>query len=256
MQERLQKIIANAGIASRRKAEELILEGSVTVNGQVVRELGTKADPEKDAIKVKGKLIHRSQKKTYIVLHKPRGYITSMSDPQGRPVVTDLLRGVKARVYPVGRLDYESEGLLILTDDGDLAHTLMHPSNEIPKTYVAKVKGVLEDKEVGRLEKGIRLREGVTAPAVVKRIKKTDSNSWIEITVHEGRYRQVRRMLDEVRHSVLRLIRIRYGPIELGDIPPGKYRHLTPEEIKRLRMWIKPVNKIQANKCLKEGIHG
>lgn len=246
MQERLQKIIANAGIASRRKAEELILEGSVTVNGQVVWELGAKADPEKDAIKVKGKLIHQPQKKTYIVLNKPRGYITSMSDPQGRPVVTELLKGVRARVYPVGRLDYESEGLLILTDDGDLAHTLMHPSHETPKTYVAKVKGVLEDKEIGRLEKGIRLREGVTAPAVVKRIKKTDSNSWIEITVHEGRYRQVRRMLDEVRHSVLRLIRIRYGPIELGDTPPGKYRYLTPEEIKSLRKWIKPVNKAQA----------
>lgn len=235
MQERLQKIIANAGVASRRKAEELILEGSVTVNGQVVRELGAKADPEKDAIKVKGKLIHQPQKKTYIVLNKPRGYITSMSDPQGRPVVTELLKGVRARVYPVGRLDYESEGLLILTDDGTLAHTLMHPSHETPKTYVAKVKGVLEDKEVGRLEKGIRLREGVTAPAVVKRVKKTDSNSWIEITVHEGRYRQVRRMLDEVRHSVLRLIRIRYGPIELADLPPGKYRYLTPQEVKKLK---------------------
>jgi len=235
MQERLQKIIAHAGVASRRKAEELILEGSVTVNGRVVRELGAKADPDKDAIKVRGKLIHRPLKKTYIILNKPRGYITSMSDPRGRPVVTDLLKGVRARVYPVGRLDYDSEGLLILTDDGELAYTLMHPSHEIPKTYIAKVKGVLGDKEIQRLERGIRLREGVTAPAVVKKIKKTDSNSWIEITVHEGKYRQVRRMLDEVRHPVLRLIRIRYGPVELGEIPPGRYRYLTPQEIAKLK---------------------
>lgn len=235
MLERLQKIIAAAGVASRRKAEELILDGSVTVNGRIVRELGTKADPEKDAIKVGGKLIHLPQKKTYIALNKPKGYITSMSDPQGRPVVIELLKGVKGKVYPAGRLDYDTEGLLLLTNDGDFAHTLMHPSHEMPKTYLAKVKGIIEDKAIERLERGIRLREGITAPAVVKKIKKTDANSWIEITVHEGRYRQVRRMLEEIRYPVLKLIRIRYGPIDLGDIPQGKYRHLTLQEVKKLK---------------------
>ena len=235
MLERLQKIIANAGVASRRKAEELILDGSVTVNGRIVRELGTKADPEEDAIKVGGKLIHLPQKKTYIALNKPKGYITSMSDPQGRPVVIELLKGVKGKVYPAGRLDYDTEGLLLLTNDGDLAYILMHPSHEMPKTYLAKVKGIIEDKAIERLERGIRLREGITAPAVVKKIKKTDANSWIEITVHEGRYRQVRRMLEEIRCPVLKLIRIRYGPIDLGDIPQGKYRHLTSQEVKKLK---------------------
>jgi len=235
MQERLQKIIANAGAASRRKAEELILEGSVTVNGAVIRELGSKADPEKDAIKVMGKLIHLPQRKTYVILHKPRGYITSLSDPEGRPVVTELLKGVKARVVPVGRLDYDTEGLLLLTDDGDLAHTLMHPAHEIPKTYVAKVKGVLEEEEVRKLEKGVRVRGRMTAPAIVKKIRKAEENSWIEITIHEGRYHQVRRMLEEVEHPVLKLIRVRYATMELGDLPPGKYRYLTPQEVKSLK---------------------
>lgn len=235
MLERLQKIIANAGVASRRKAEELILEGSVTVNGKIVKELGAKANPEKDAIKVKGKLIHIPQRKTYIVLNKPKGYITSVSDPQGRPVVMDLLKGVKSRVYPVGRLDYDTEGLLILTDDGELAHALMHPAYEMPKTYLAKIKGVLEDKEIEKLKGGIRLREGITAPAAVRKIKRTDSNSWIEITVHEGKYRQVRRMLEGVGHPAMKLMRVRYGPVELGDIPLGKYRYLTQAEVKSLK---------------------
>lgn len=235
MQERLQKIISCAGVASRRKAEELILEGGVTVNGKIVRELGIKADPEKDAIKVKGKLIHIPRRKTYIVLNKPKGCITSVSDPRGRPVVMDLLKGVRARVYPVGRLDYDTEGLLILTDDGELAHALMHPAHEIPKTYLAKIKGVLEDKEIEKLERGMRLREGITAPAAVRKIKRTDSNSWIEITVHEGRYHQVRRMLEKVGHPVLKLFRSRHGPIELGDVPLGRYRYLTPQEVKKLK---------------------
>ncbi len=235
MQERLQKIISAAGVASRRKAEELIVEGCVTVNGRIVTELGAKADPEKDAIKVSGKLLRIPQTKTYIVLNKPRGYITSMRDPEGRPVVTELLKGVKARVVPVGRLDYDTEGLLILTNDGELAHALMHPSHEMPKTYLAKVKGVIEDSAVEKLRRGVRLREGMTAPAEVNKLKKTDANSWIEITVHEGRYRQVRRMLDEVGYPVIKLIRVTCGPLALGNVPPGKYRHLTSEEVKLLR---------------------
>ena len=235
MQERLQKIISAAGAASRRKAEELIVEGSVTVNGRIVRELGTKADPEKDAIKVSGKLIHLPQSKTYIVLNKPRGFITSMKDPEGRPVVTELLKGVKARVVPVGRLDYDTEGLLIMTNDGDLAHSLMHPSHVISKIYLAKVKGIIEDKAIERLEKGVKLREGVTAPARVKKLKKSVANSWVEITVHEGRYRQVRRMLEEVGYPVIKLIRVTYGSLALGNVPLGKYRHLTSDEVKLLK---------------------
>ncbi len=235
MQERLQKIIAHSGVASRRRAEELIIDGSVTVNGQVVRELGTKADPEKDAIKVMGKLIHLPQRNTYIVLNKPVGYITSMSDPEGRPVVTELLKGVKARVYPVGRLDYDTEGLLIMTDDGGLANSMMHPSHEVSKTYLVKVKGVLEDKEIEKLQKGIKLDDGMTAPAGVKRLKKADANSWIELTIHEGRYHQVKRMMERVGHSVIKLVRVRYGSIELGNVPPGTFRYLTNEEVKILK---------------------
>lgn len=235
MQERLQKIIANAGIASRRKAEEFIVEGLVTVNGRIVRELGTKADPDKDAIKVMGKLIRMPQSNTYIVLNKPVGYITSMSDPEGRPVVTDLLKGVKSRVYPVGRLDYDTEGLLILTNDGELANRLMHPSHEIPKTYLVKIKGTLEDIEMEKLSKGVKLEDGLTAPAVVRKLKKADANSWIEMTIHEGRYHQVKRMVEKVGHSVIKLIRVRYGSIELGNVPPGQYRYLTHEEVKDLK---------------------
>jgi 23S rRNA pseudouridine2605 synthase len=235
MLERLQKIISAAGAASRRKAEELIVEGSVTVNGRIIRELGTKADPGKDAIKVSGKLIHLPQSKTYIVLNKPRGFITSMKDPEGRPVVTELLKGVKARVVPVGRLDYDTEGLLIMTNDGDLAHSLMHPSHEITKIYLAKVKGIIEDKAIERLEKGVKLREGVTAPARVKKLKKSAANSWVEITVREGRYRQVRRMLEEVGYPVIKLIRVTYGSLALGNVPLGKYRHLTSDEVKLLK---------------------
>jgi len=235
MQERLQKIIARAGIASRRKAEELILQGLVTVNGQVVTRLGTKADPEKDAIKVKGKLIRIPRQKVYIMLNKPRGYITAASDPLGRPVVMDLLKKVKVRVFPVGRLDYNSEGLLLLTNDGDLAHKLMHPSREIPRRYYVKIKGVLDEKDMARLERGVKLEDGVTAPARVRPVRKTKANSWIEITIHEGKYREVRRMLERVGHRVIKLIRTGYGPLELGNLPEGQYRYLTPEEVKKLK---------------------
>ncbi|MBI5193763.1 MAG: rRNA pseudouridine synthase [Nitrospirae bacterium] len=235
MLERLQKIIANSGAASRRKAEELIVDGLVTVNGNVVRELGTKADPEKDAIKVSGKLIRLPERHTYIVLNKPQGYITSMNDPEGRPIVTELLKGVKARVFPVGRLDYDTEGLLIMTDDGDLAHSLMHPSHEIAKTYLVKIKGYLEDKEMEKLETGVKLEDGLTSPAVVRKLKKADANSWIELTIHEGRYHQVKRMMEKVGHQVIKLIRVRYGFIELGNLPPGTFRYMTAEEVKSLK---------------------
>lgn len=235
MLERLQKIISAAGIASRRAAEQLILQGRVRVNGKVVAELGTKADPEKDHIKVDGKLINPRQPKTYIMLNKPAGYVTTLSDPEGRPTVQALLRGVKTRVYPVGRLDFHTEGLLILTNDGDFAHLVMHPRHELPKTYLVKIKGTLDQDDIEQLEKGVYLEEGKTSPAQVRLIRKEVANSWVEITIREGRKRQVRRMFDRVDHSVIKLKRIKIGPLSLGDLQPGKYRHLTQSEVEAIR---------------------
>ncbi len=234
MLERLQKIISAAGITSRRAAEQLISEGRVRVNGTVVTELGTKADASKDHIKVDGKLINPRQQPTYIMLNKPAGFVTTMSDPEGRPTVHDLLKGVKTRVYPVGRLDYNTEGLLLLTNDGDFAHLITHPKHEFPKTYLAKVKGVLDDRQIELLEKGVFLQDGKTAPAKVKKIRKEEANSWVEITIHEGRKRQVRRMFDHVGRSVIKLKRVRTGGLSLGDLAEGSFRYLTSQEVKGL----------------------
>ncbi|MDH4163058.1 MAG: pseudouridine synthase [Nitrospirota bacterium] len=235
MEERIQKIISAAGVVSRRAAEELIREGRVRVNGTVVTEMGTKADPDKDHIKVDGKLINPQQPKTYLMLNKPVGYVTTMSDPEGRPVVADLLKGVKVRVYPVGRLDYDTEGLLLLTNDGDFAHLVTHPKHELPKTYLVKVKGVLSDSDVDNLEKGVFLKDGKTAPARVRRLRKEESNSYVEITIHEGRKRQVRRMIDYTGHSVIKLKRSKVGVLPLGDLELGAYRHLTSDEVRALQ---------------------
>jgi len=233
-EDRIQKILAKCGIASRRKAEEMILEGRVTVNGKIAV-LGMKADLKKDHIKVNGKLISRFEPRVYIMFNKPAKCITSTYDPEGRPTLKDFLKGIKTNVFPVGRLDYDSEGLLLLTNDGELANAILHPGGEIPKTYLLKIKGVLEDKDIQKLEKGVKLEDGVTAPAKVKKIKKTEANSWIEITIHEGRKHQVKRMLERVGHPVLKLKRVRINGLSLGDLPLGMYRYLTPEEIKRLK---------------------
>jgi len=235
MEERIQKIISAAGVTSRRAAEELIAEGRVRVNGQVVTELGTKADPNKDHIKVDGKLINPKQPPTYIMLNKPAGFMTTMADPEGRPTVHDLLKGVKVRVYPVGRLDYNTEGLLLLTNDGDFAHLITHPKHEFPKTYLVKLKGVLEDGAIAALEAGVFLKDGKTAPAKIRKIRKEESNSWVDITIHEGRKRQVRRMFDHMGHSVIRLKRVKTGGLTLGDLAEGAYRHLTSDEVALLR---------------------
>jgi len=235
MEERIQKIMAAAGIASRRAAEEIILEGRVRVNGAIVTELGAKADPDNDHIKVDGKLINPKQPKTYLMLNKPAGCVTTMFDPEGRPTVTSLLKGVKTRVYPVGRLDYDTEGLLLLTNDGDFAFRVTHPSHELPKTYQVKIKGVLEDRQIENLEQGVFLKDGKTAPAKVKKLRKEEANSWVEITIHEGRKRQVRRMIDHTGHSVIKLKRVRIGDLHIGDLPLGTYRHLTPEEVKAVQ---------------------
>ena len=238
--ERLQKLIARAGIASRRAAEELILDGQVTVNGRVVRELGSKADPASDHIKVRGKLLLFKSPAIYLMLHKPKGYVTTLRDPEGRPTVIDLLRGVKGRVFPIGRLDYDTEGLLLLTNDGDLANLLMHPRGEIPKTYAAKVKGKLTDEELAELEKGgMPLRTGQTAPCRVRRMREAAENSWIELTLHEGKRRQVRVMLERVGHEVLKLTRIKYAGLSLGDLSRGQFRFLTVEEVRRLRTLVR-----------------
>lgn len=234
MEKRLQKILAEIGIASRRKAEEMIIEGRVTVNGKVAT-IGMKADLNRDHIKLNGKLLIRPEPKVYLIVNKPKGVVTSLHDPEGRPTIKDFLKGVKYRVFPVGRLDYDSEGLLLLTNDGNFTHSVLHPSKKIPKTYLVKVREVLEDDEIEKLRKGIRLEDGVTAPAKVKRIRKTENNSWLEITLHEGKKRQIRRMLDKVGHPVLKLKRIRINGIELGNLESGKYRYLMPDEVDKIK---------------------
>lgn len=240
MLERIQKIISKAGIASRRKAEELMTAGAVTVNGRVVRKLGSKADSERDHIKVSGKLINPKQPKIYLLLNKPREVVTTLSDPLGRVTVKELLRGVRTRVYPVGRLDYDSEGLLLLTNDGELVQRMLHPSFRVPKTYEVKVKGVLTDEEIRDLTKGVELAEGRTLPCRIRKIQKTEKNSWIEMTIYEGRNRQIRRMLENTDHPVLKLKRVRMANLELGGLPIGQYRYLTAPEIKSLKRLVQP----------------
>lgn len=243
--ERLQKIIAAAGITSRRKAEELISQGRVTVNGQVVTELGSKADPERDHIKVDGKLLHGAERHKYLLLNKPKGYVTSVSDPEGRPTVMSLLRNVGERIYPVGRLDYSSEGLLLLTNDGELANKLTRASSHVPKTYLVKISGLAGEDDIAKLRQGIRIgtrpgdagREGFkavrTAPAQIRLIKEA-ANPWYEVTLIEGRNRQIRRMFEEIGHHVEKIKRVRYGPLAL-DVEPGEFRELTPREVETLR---------------------
>jgi 23S rRNA pseudouridine2605 synthase len=238
MEKRLQKILSEVGIASRRKAEEMIAEGRVTVSGRVAT-LGTKADPLKEHIKVDGKLIARPEPKVYIIFNKPREVVTSLRDPEGRPTVKDFLKGIKYRVYPVGRLDFDSEGLLLLTNDGDFAHAVLHPSKNIPKTYHVKVKGNPEDTEIQKLRAGVKLEDGLTAPAQVRMIRKAKNNTWLEMTIHEGRKRQIRRMLEIIGRTALKLKRIRINGIELGKLVPGKYRYLTPEEVYRIKKEVK-----------------
>ena len=235
MEERIQKIMSRCGISSRRKAEEMIMEGLVTVNGAPAT-IGMKADINRDHIKVKGKLINKIESMVYLMFNKPVKCLTSMSETDKRPMVTDYIKRIKARVFPVGRLDFNSEGLLLLTNDGDLANAILHPRKKIPKTYMVKVDGVLDDKDIMKLEKGIRLDDGMTAPAKVRRIpKRTKTNSWIEMTIYEGRKRQIRRMLDRIGHSVIKLVRTKINGIELGGLEPGKYRFLTPDELKKLQ---------------------
>jgi len=236
--ERLQKALARCGIASRRAAERLIDEGRVTVNGSVVRTQGVRVDPAHDAIKVDGRRVPPPAKvRTYLMLNKPRGYVTTLSDPQGRPTVADLVRdarSVHGRVVPVGRLDFNSEGLLILTDDGDLAFDLMHPANGVPKTYAVKVRGEPAPPTLRRLLAGITL-DGKPARPTQVRITRRGANARLEVTVVEGRKHLVRRLLAAVGHPVSRLKRVRYGPLTLGPLAAGEVRPLLGSEIVSLR---------------------
>jgi 23S rRNA pseudouridine2605 synthase len=237
--ERLQKIIAAAGVASRRKAEQLITSGHVQVNGTTITELGSKADAETDHIRVNGKLLQREQQRhVYLLLNKPKGYVTTVNDPEERPTVMDLVRGVRGRVYPVGRLDYASEGLLIMTNDGELANRLMKAASHVAKTYVVKVAGTPTEEAIAKLRGGISIatddgKRVRTGPAAV-RIVKQAANPWYEITLIEGRNRQIRRMFEAVGHHVEKIKRVRYGPLTL-DVPPGEYRSLTLKEVQRLK---------------------
>ncbi len=232
MLERLQKVLAKAGVASRRRAEELIRQGKVRVDGKVVTEMGTKVDPETQNIECKGVALVSREEKVYILLHKPTGYLSTVDDPQGRPIVTDLLKNIKERVYPVGRLDLNTEGALLLTNDGELSQKILHPSHEVNKTYVAKVKGVPGKKKLHALSKGIELEGRKTWPASIKVLKTEAQSTVIQIIIHEGRKRQVRKMFEAIGHPVLALKRTAYGQLELGGLGPGKYRFLTPRDIK------------------------
>lgn len=283
--ERLQKIIAAAGIASRRTAEKMITSGLVEVNGKTVTELGSKADIEHDHIRVNGKLLHGAEQRVYLLMNKPKGYVTTVNDPEGRPTVMNLLRGVHARVYPVGRLDYASEGLLLLTNDGELAHALMKAASHVEKVYLVKVAGVPDERGLQKLRRGLTIPEGRvsdarksrflessdesasgfttsarndkykkaraslktafgsggnakhdrvrTAPSKIRLIKESD-NPWYEVTLIEGKNRQLRKMFEEIGHHVEKIKRVRYGPLAL-DVPPGEFRRLTLGEIAKLK---------------------
>jgi len=241
--ERLQKIIAAAGVASRRKAEALIVSGRVLVNGQVVTELSTKADPEQDHIRVDGKLLQGAERYIYVALNKPKGYVTTVSDEKKRPTVMDLLHNVKGqkvkgRVYPVGRLDWASEGLLLMTNDGALANALMKAASNVAKVYVVKVAGQPDEAKLDKLRRGVSIAEKGgrrvrTAPAKIRLIREGD-NPWLEVTIIEGRNRQVRKMFEEVGHHVEKIRRVQYGPLAL-DVPPGDWRNLTLLEAAKLK---------------------
>ncbi len=232
---RLQKIIARSGITSRRKAEDLIRHGLVTVNGETVMTLGTKVDPVVDHIKVNGRHLKSQPPDMFLMLNKPLGYISTLHDPAGRPTIKALVPKPSLRVFPVGRLDYDSEGLLLLTNNGDIAQACLHPAHHVHKTYLVKIKGILEDSEIQQLRHGLMLEDGPTAPAKVKKAGKAEANSWVEITIHEGRKHQVKRMFEQIGHPVIRLKRVQFGPLNLGTLPPGQTRYLTDKEANDLR---------------------
>lgn len=250
MKERLQKLIAQAGIASRRHAEQLMLAGEVSVNGQVVRELGSKADPASDHIKVRGKLINPAlakREKVYVLLNKPKGYLSSVSDPEGRPLVTELIPASVGKLHPVGRLDFNTEGLLLLTNDGDFTNFVTAARNRVPKIYEVKVKGVPPEDSIRLLRRGIVLDDGTkTAPAEIRLVEQTDTNAWFEVLLHEGRNQQIRRMFDQIGHSVVKLRRSRIGFLTDEGMRPRSWRFLDPNEVSRFLN--KPTKKLRESR--------
>ena len=233
--ERLQKILSEAGITSRRKAEKLILQGRVSVNGRVVSELGTKAVLGKDEICVDGKAIKAETEKVVVALFKPRNCVTTLHDPQGRPTVAELVKSISLRVYPVGRLDFDAEGLLLMTNDGELAHRLQHPRYKVPKTYLVKIRGHPLEESLAQLQQGISLEDGITAPAELHVLEDDNKATWLSLTLREGRNHQVKRMCAAVGCPVLKLRRTQIGPIDLGNLRPGRSRRLNAREVRALR---------------------
>ena len=231
---RLQKYLAQCGIASRRKAEELIADGKITVDGKVVTEMGMLITPGRQTITCFGKEVVEAEQSVYYLLNKPKGYVTTLSDPQGRPIVTSLIKETGARLFPVGRLDLDTEGALILTNDGSLAQKIQHPSHETNKTYEALVKGTPTSTQIALLQKGILLEGKITSPAKVRIIERHAYNCLVEITIHEGRKRQVKKMFSLIAHPVLNLKRTAYGKLRLGNLPTGRYRQLNSSELKNI----------------------
>lgn len=235
LQIRLQKYLSQAGIASRRASENLILQGRIKVNGVTVKELGAKVEPESDIIEVDGKICNIKREFIYILLNKPKGVLTSVKDPFGRPTVIDLLKGVKEKVFPVGRLDKDTEGLLLLTNDGELTYKITHPKFKVIKTYIAHVQGVIDEKDIKALQSGIMLEDGLTSPASVRIIKKLGSSTIIELKIHEGRKRQIRRMCAAIGHPVIDLKRTKLGKLSLNGLKVGQWRYLNQGEINYIK---------------------
>ena len=240
--ERLQRIIAHAGLASRRQAEQWIVEGRITVNGRRVRELGTRADAARDRICVDGRALRPAASRVHLAFHKPAGVITTMRDTEGRPSVADYLKagGHPPGVVPAGRLDYATSGLLLLTNDGDLAYRLTHPRYGVPKTYEVKLSGMPSEAQLERLRRGVGLEDGVTAPAEVSVSRRLKQKVWLKVELREGRYREIRRMVEALGHTVERLVRSRFGPIALGQLGRGEIRPLTEGEVARLKRAVSP----------------
>lgn len=234
MEERLQKYMASCGIASRRKCEEIILQSRVKVNGRTVNELGFKIDGEKDLVTLDGKLIKKEKNKVYIALNKPKGYVSTVKDERGRKTILDLV-DVTERVYPIGRLDYDTSGLILLTNDGDIYNKVIHPKQEKNKIYIALIKGIPTENDIKEFERGIDIDGYITAPAKFKIIKKFKDSCEVEIVIHEGRNRQIRKMCDFINHHVLELKRIQVGDIKLGNLPLGKWRCLTSKEVENIK---------------------
>ena len=233
MEERLQKLLAKAGIASRRGAEQLIRDGRIQVNGNLINELGFKADPLTDTITFDGKRLQFEQK-IYVLLNKPAGYVTTMADPQGRPIVSDLLNDFPERLFPVGRLDLDTEGALLMTNDGELGNAILHPRYEVNKTYEAWVGGFPSATQLQLLEQGIEIEGVMTQPAQVRVIRRTKSQSLVEVIIHEGKKRQVRKMFQAINHRVMHLKRTAYGQLRLGALASGKYKILGANDLKKI----------------------